>query len=70
MELREDVDSASTDKELRPLLATCQNKQNELLSCLEEAFAKEEMDKAKLLTAKLRYWKRVEESILEKIVEV
>ena len=70
MELREAIEDASTDEELRPILKSCQEKQSELCTELAGAFREERIDDAKALAAKLQYWNRIEETIMEKISEV
>ena len=70
MEVREEIEDASCDKELRPLLQSCQVKQNELCEQLAAAFREERIDEAKYLTAQLQYWYRVEETIMDKISSV
>lgn len=70
MEAREEVESASSDDELRPLLRSCQTRQSELCRDLEKSFGDDRVDDAKLQTAKLQYWKRIEETIMEKISSV
>ncbi|KAL7541625.1 hypothetical protein ACHAXR_012187 [Thalassiosira sp. AJA248-18] len=70
MEAREEVDDSSSDDELRPLLKSCQEHQSELCQELAKAFREERIDDAKYLTAKLQYWNRIEETILDKITSV
>lgn len=70
MEAREEVENASSDSELRPLLRSCQIRQSELFRDLEKSFAANRMDDAKIQTAKLQYWKRIEETIMEQISSV
>ncbi|KAL9188665.1 hypothetical protein ACHAXT_007043 [Thalassiosira profunda] len=70
MEIREAIEDASTDEELRPILKLCQEKQSELCAELAGAFREERIDDAKALAAKLQYWNRIEETIMEKISEV
>ena len=70
MEIREEIEHASSDDELRPILKSCQEKQSDLCLELAEAFREERIDDAKALTATLQYWNRIEETILEKISEV
>jgi len=70
MEIREEVEHASSDNELRPLLQSCKKQQSELFDELAKMFQEERVDDAKHLTAKLQYWDRIEETILEKISSV
>jgi len=68
MEAREEVDHASTDAQLKPLLKACQIRQSELCQELEKSFNNDyNVDEAKLQTAQLQYWRRIEETILDKI---
>lgn len=67
MEAREEIESATSDDKLRPLLQSCQKQQSELCQELAKAFREERIDDAKYLTAKLQYWKRIEETIMDKI---
>jgi len=68
--VREEVDNASTDEELRPILQSCREEQDEICEKLAVSFRKERMEDAKYLTAELQYWKRVEETIIEKMQSV
>ncbi len=70
MEAREEVENASSDKELRPLLQSCQTRQLDLCRDLENSFGANRVNDAKLQTAQLQYWKRIEEAIMEKISSV
>ena len=70
MEAREEVDNASTDEELRPLLQTCQKQQTELCKEIAKSFEEERIDDAKFKVAKLQYLNRIEETIMEKISSV
>lgn len=68
MEAREGVEHASTDAQLKPLLKACQIRQSELCQELEKSFNNDHsVDDAKLQTAQLQYWRRIEETILDKI---
>ena len=68
--VREEVDSASADSELRPILQSCREPQDEICEKLSVAYSKGRMKDAKYLTAELQYWKRVEETIIEKMHSV
>ena len=71
MEAREEVDNASTDEELRPLLQSCQKQQTELCKEIAISFQEERIDPdAKYQVAKLQYLNRIEETIMEKISSV
>lgn len=72
MEAREEVDNASTDEELRPLLQSCQKQQTELCKEIAKSFQEEsiDLDAAKYQVAKLQYLNRIEETIMEKISSV
>ena len=67
MEIREEIEHASSDEELRPILKACQKSQAELCDELAIAFREERIDDAKSLTAKLQYWNRIEETIIDKM---
>ena len=70
MTIREEVDSAATDNELRPILHCCREQQDEICEKLALSFRKGQMKDAKYLTAELQYWKRIEETIIEKMKSV
>ena len=70
MEIREEVDHALSDDELRPLLKSCQKKQSLLIKELAESFQHDRIDDAKYQAAKLQYWNRIEETIMEKVSSV
>lgn len=70
MEAREEVEHASSDNELRPLLQSCKQQQSELCEGLAQSFRERRMEDAKEQTAKLQYWNRLEEAIREKITSV
>lgn len=70
MEAREEVDNASTDEELRPLLQSCQKQQTELCNEIAKSFQEKRIDEAKYKVAKLQYLNRIEETIMEKISSV
>lgn len=67
MELREEVEEASLDEELRPLLQSCEESIRELCKGIDNSFGAERIEEARLLTAKLQYWKRIEETIVDKM---
>mmetsp|Transcript_301 Transcript_301/g.465 ORF Transcript_301/g.465 Transcript_301/m.465 type:complete len:217 (+) Transcript_301:135-785(+) len=70
MEVREEIEDASSDNELRALLLTCHERQSKLYEKLVSAFREERIEDAKSDTAKLQYWNRVEETIKEKISSI
>ena len=70
MEIREQIEDASTDEELRPILQSSLAKKDELIDQLAEAFREGRVDDAKRITAKLQYWARIEETIVGKMISV
>ncbi|KAL7467605.1 hypothetical protein ACHAXS_007864 [Conticribra weissflogii] len=70
MEIRENIENASTDEELRPLLDSCRSKRDDICDRLAEAFREERLDDARFLTAQLQYWNRIEETVLDKISHI
>lgn len=70
MEIREQVEDASSDEELRPILQSSLAKKNEVIDQLAEAFRDGLIEDAKRLTAKLQYWARIEETIVDKMTSV
>jgi len=68
METREQVDSASTEHDLKTLLQQNQTRKNETIHDLQRAFCVNDLFTAKRLTATLQYWNKIEESIKEKIL--
>ena len=70
MEIREQIEDASSDEELRPILLSSLAKKDEVIDQLEEAFREVRIDDAKRLTAKLQYWARIEETIVDKMTSV
>ena len=70
MEIREEIEDASSDEELRPILQSSLAKKDELIDELAGAFREENIDDAKRITAKLQYWARIEETIVEKMQSV
>lgn len=70
MEIREQIEDASSDEELRPILQSSLKKKDELIHQLAEAFQEGRIDDAKRITAKLQYWARVEETIVGKMTSV
>ncbi|KAL7483895.1 hypothetical protein ACHAW6_009535 [Cyclotella cf. meneghiniana] len=70
MEMREAVEQASTDEQLKPLLQSCQSKQKEVIDALTIAFREKKVEDAKYLTASLQYWSKIEERIRDKISSI
>lgn len=70
MAIREEIDSTSSDSELRPILQCCREQQDEICEKLALSFSKGRMKDAKYLTAELQYWKRIEETIIDKMQSV
>lgn len=70
MEMREAVEQASTDEQLKPLLQSCQSKQKEVIDALTIAFREKNVEDAKYLTASLQYWSKIEERIMDKITSI
>ena len=70
MEIREQIEDASSDEELRPILQSSLTKKDELIDQLAEAFQEGRIDDAKRTTAKLQYWVRIEETIVGKMTSV
>lgn len=70
MEIREEIEDASSDEDLRPILQSSLAKKDELIEELTGAFGEDNIDDAKRITAKLQYWARIEETIVEKMQSV
>ena len=70
MEIREQIEDASSDEELRPILQSSLSKKDELIDQLAEAFQEGRIEDAKRTTAKLQYWARIEETIVGKMTSV
>jgi len=70
MEIREQIEDSSTDEELRPILQSSIKKKDELIGQLAEAFGEGRVEDAKRITAKLQYWARIEETIVDKMTSV
>lgn len=67
MELREEVDDTKSEHNLKHLLADNKQRMNDTCSELAIAFSKNDFVGAKRMTAKLQYWKRIDELIIEKL---
>lgn len=70
MEIREQIENASTDDEMKPILQSTVARRDELIGQLATAFREKRISDAKLLTAKLQYWSRIEETIVNKMTSV
>mmetsp|Transcript_27355 Transcript_27355/g.33132 ORF Transcript_27355/g.33132 Transcript_27355/m.33132 type:complete len:223 (-) Transcript_27355:212-880(-) len=69
MEIREEIDEATSDKELNVLLKENNRQIDRLCLDLAEAF-KHDMENAKRMTARLQYLVRIEETIRERLSDV
>lgn len=67
MEIREEIENASSDEEMRPILQSSVAKKGELIDQIAEAFREERIDDAKQLAVKLKYWVRIEEAVVDKM---
>ena len=65
MEVREELASQPENKELGVIRSTNRDRMDALVKELNAAFAAEEIDEARVLVAKLRYLRRIEEEIHE-----
>lgn len=70
MEIREQIENASTDDEMKPMFQSTVARKDELIGQLATAFRENRISDAKLLTAKLQYWTRIEETIVNKMTSV
>ena len=71
MEIREEIDDAEEDAEvLRKLLVQNEERIGNTCTELADAFESDNMDEARRLTARLQYWKRIEEKIVDKMSTV
>jgi len=66
MEIREEVDKATSDTELQELLRENQDRITSVSTDLERAFISNDLESAVRLTAILQYWNRVDKAIQEK----
>jgi DnaJ-domain-containing protein 1 len=67
MQIREDIESAASDQELKPLLAANEKAMEETLTQLQDALNADDMDEAVKFTAQLQYWNRIAETLREKM---
>lgn len=67
MELREEVEDAKSENELKELLKNNRERMSETCQKLSIAFGENDLMEAKRLTAMLQYWKRIDELIIEKL---
>ncbi len=63
LDAREQIESASDQDELAPLQEENERRMRESLEALEEAFAADNVERAKNEAVKLRYWANIKESI-------
>ena len=63
MELREAVDAAEKEADLEEVAKTNQGLIEESVKVLEEAFGKDDLDRARAETVRLKYWMGVAEGI-------
>lgn len=67
MELREDVDLATKNEDLKSIRDDNTKRIREVCHEIGIAFEHNDLDEAKRLTAVLQYWNKIEEEILEKL---
>ncbi len=67
MEIREGIDGTEDEGMLRDFMGDNQGRIDETCEELGVAFGKKDLDEAKRLAAKLQYWNRIRETILEKM---
>jgi molecular chaperone HscB len=67
MELREAVDEANSDAELRPLWKENEVRIDETCLGIGQAIDAGNLEQARKLTAQLQYWNRIDETIREKM---
>jgi len=67
MEIREQAEDANTDDKIKPLIEENNSRIEETNQRLSDAFSQRDYEKAKRLTAELRYWDRIDETLREKI---
>ena len=71
MEIREEIDEADDDADiLRQLLVQNEERMGDTCTELADAFEVDNLDEARRLTARLQYWKRIEEKIVDKLSTV
>ena len=70
MEAREEIEHASSDEELRPLLIILSRETNKTMQRVGKVISEKRIDDAKYQAAKLQYLNRIEETIMEKISSV
>ena len=68
MEIREEISAAEMDADvLRTLLSENSERTDATVEALGRAFQDEDFDGARRLTARLQYWRRIEEKVSEKL---
>jgi len=70
MEIREDVEAASSDEDLQKLLDANKNRIVTTIGELQKSFEEPNFEEAVRQTACLRYWNRAEETVREKMSEI
>lgn len=65
MEAREAVEDAETESEVAALKEENEGRIRESIGVLEQAFAKDDLERAKRESVRLRYWRNIGESLHE-----
>lgn len=65
MEAREAVEDAETEEEVAALKEENEERIRESIGVLEDAFSKDDLERAKRESVKLRYWRNIGESLHE-----
>lgn len=65
MEAREAVEDAETEEEVAALKEENEERIKESIGVLEEAFSKDDLQRAKRESVRLRYWRNIGESLHE-----
>jgi len=63
LEAREDIEAAESDDEIRAMKKVNNQRIEESVRVLEDAFMRDDMDSAKLEAVKLRYWINIKQSL-------
>ena len=69
MELRATIDSTTQKKDLQLLQEENRERMQDTCKKIELAFENNNLIEAKIMTVTLRYWNRIEESIIRKLSE-
>lgn len=67
MDLREEIEMASQDEDIRRLLKENKERKMDTLQKLTQAFSNQNYDQAQRLVAELRYWETCEEILQDKL---